>query len=291
MYNYSVVIPHYNSSSTLKRMLDSIPQRDDIQIIVVDDCSCQEEQDSLKSLTRDNMEIYYLEENRGAGAARNVGLEHIKGRWSIFVDSDDVFASDAFTIFDKYYDTDLDYISFLSAILDQKGHKLNVHSRANSSINAYLKKKWNYQNRFRYFNLVCWNKLVSMQFIKKYNIKFEECRVNNDVKFALQCGLFGKKYAVLNNKLYYAVWEDDSITRGTRSIEKDFQFYLQVLKRNGFYKKLRLTYMPFYRYEWLYYPYFLKKHGMLGVLNFIKLRKNRKEEIEQARKAYLDIFQ
>ena len=35
--NYSIIIPHKNSAILLKRCLDSIPQRNDIEIIVVDD--------------------------------------------------------------------------------------------------------------------------------------------------------------------------------------------------------------------------------------------------------------
>ena len=39
MTNYSFVIPHHNSPTLLNRCLDSIPQREDIEIIVVDDNS------------------------------------------------------------------------------------------------------------------------------------------------------------------------------------------------------------------------------------------------------------
>ena len=38
----SIIIPHYNSPNLLKRMLNSIPEREDIEIIVVDDCSKSE---------------------------------------------------------------------------------------------------------------------------------------------------------------------------------------------------------------------------------------------------------
>jgi len=39
MYNYSIIIPHYNIPELLMRCLKSIPKRDDIQVIVVDDGS------------------------------------------------------------------------------------------------------------------------------------------------------------------------------------------------------------------------------------------------------------
>jgi glycosyltransferase involved in cell wall biosynthesis len=42
MINYSFIIPHHNSPKLLERCLNSIPQRDDIEIIVVDDNSDKE---------------------------------------------------------------------------------------------------------------------------------------------------------------------------------------------------------------------------------------------------------
>lgn len=38
-FNYSFIIPHHNSPDLLNRYLKSIPQREDIEIIVVDDNS------------------------------------------------------------------------------------------------------------------------------------------------------------------------------------------------------------------------------------------------------------
>ena len=39
MVNYSIIIPHKNSADLLQYCLNSIPLRDDIQVIVVDDNS------------------------------------------------------------------------------------------------------------------------------------------------------------------------------------------------------------------------------------------------------------
>lgn len=47
-FNYSITITHYNAPALLERMLDSIPNRDDIQIIVVDDFSNEESRTAIK---------------------------------------------------------------------------------------------------------------------------------------------------------------------------------------------------------------------------------------------------
>ncbi len=41
MINLTIIIPHFNTVKTLETLLDSIPEKDDVQIIVVDDKSDQ----------------------------------------------------------------------------------------------------------------------------------------------------------------------------------------------------------------------------------------------------------
>ena len=43
MIRYSIIIPHYNSFLLLRRCLDSIPKREAVQVIVVDDNSDKKE--------------------------------------------------------------------------------------------------------------------------------------------------------------------------------------------------------------------------------------------------------
>lgn len=90
---YSIIIPHKNIPDLLRRCLDSIPQRPDIQIIVVDDNSCSDKVDfaHFPGREREGVEIVYTREGLGAGYARNVGLRHAKGRWLLFADADDYF--------------------------------------------------------------------------------------------------------------------------------------------------------------------------------------------------------
>ena len=40
--NYSIIIPHKNTPELLRRCIKSIPQRDDLEIIIVDDNSSKE---------------------------------------------------------------------------------------------------------------------------------------------------------------------------------------------------------------------------------------------------------
>ena len=67
MINYSIIIPHKNSPELLNRCLASIPQRNDIEIIVVDDNS-----DSAKKpqTSRIGVKIINIEKENSKGAGR-----------------------------------------------------------------------------------------------------------------------------------------------------------------------------------------------------------------------------
>lgn len=287
-FTYSISIPHYNSSLLLKRMLKSIPERDDIQVIVVDDGSSEEHISEIKNIQHQNLEIVFLEENRGGGYARNIGLQYAKGKWFISVDADDYFSDDAFEIFDKYKDMDIDCLGFCVQCVDTVTGRVTRDIVANKNVSKYLEKKTqNTENLLRFNNLESWNKLVSMSFIKENNIHFENCRINIDVLYSILIGLNASKYTVISNKLYYFTENPESITHKKRTIEREFQFYLQVQKRNGFYKAIGLNHYPFYRADILYVPFMLKKRGVKDTIQFFKLWWERKDERRNAKKAYL----
>ena len=115
MYNYSFIIPHKNCPDLLQRCVDSIPERDDVQVIVVDDKSDEGKKPALKH--RKNLQVIFLDvsQSKGAGRARNVGLEHAKGKWLLFADADDYYVEGFINILDHYIDgyNDVVYFGFV----------------------------------------------------------------------------------------------------------------------------------------------------------------------------------
>ena len=70
--NYSIIIPHKNIPQLLQRCLDSIPIRDDVQVIVVDDNSDTDKVnfDNFPKWKGKNYEYYLTKEGKGAGSFR-----------------------------------------------------------------------------------------------------------------------------------------------------------------------------------------------------------------------------
>ncbi len=93
-YKVSVIIPFFNRIDLLENAIESvlIQTHKNIEIILVDDGSNDNYQ-NLKVKYKNNKKIvfYKLNKNKGASAARNVGIEKSKGDYIAFLDSDDLF--------------------------------------------------------------------------------------------------------------------------------------------------------------------------------------------------------
>lgn len=112
--NYSFIIPHKNTPDLLQKCLDSIPRRDDVQIIVVDDNSDEDKVDfsSFPGLDDPTVEVYLTKEGKGAGYARNVGLKHAVGKWLVFADADDFFTGKINLLLDNNTSSESDVVFF-----------------------------------------------------------------------------------------------------------------------------------------------------------------------------------
>jgi glycosyltransferase involved in cell wall biosynthesis len=87
----SVVIPVFNGERFIGDAIESVLTQTfmDFEVIVVDDGSL----DQTETVVREFSErvAYYRQENRGAGAARNLGVSCARGEWIAFLDADDVW--------------------------------------------------------------------------------------------------------------------------------------------------------------------------------------------------------
>lgn len=198
--NYSIIIPHNNIPDLLRRCLNSIPRRNDIQIIVVDDNSDPEKVDfeNFPGFGEKCVEVYFTKEGKGAGYARNAGLKHAKGKWLLFADADDFFEKDFIMSLDKYVISDFDVIYFNSRDVD-------ADTLEESSLNRYIQQYLSCKLSMRmlpFYIVVPWGKMIRREFIVKNKIYFEEISVSNDVLFSYQLGCNSQNVEVSSDIIY-----------------------------------------------------------------------------------------
>jgi len=87
----SVVIPTYNRAEFITRSVKSALKQTikNIEVIVVDDGSTDNTNQVISNINDERLRFIKLFENKGAPAARNIGLKNSKGQYICFLDSDD----------------------------------------------------------------------------------------------------------------------------------------------------------------------------------------------------------
>ena len=94
----SIIIPSYNSESTLRACLDSflpLAEADETEIIVVDDGSRDSTRRIADEYCKKRPDLFSVvsRPNGGHGAAVNTGMEHARGEYIRVVDSDDAVSA------------------------------------------------------------------------------------------------------------------------------------------------------------------------------------------------------
>ena len=90
----SIIIPVYNTEKYLHECLNSVVSQTikDVEIICIDDGSTDNSYQILQEYAeKDSRFVILQQENKGAGAARNKGIEIAKGEFLVFLDSDDYY--------------------------------------------------------------------------------------------------------------------------------------------------------------------------------------------------------
>lgn len=94
---FSIIIPIYNAERNLRCCLDSVvgQKERDFELLLIDDGS----KDNSGKICDDYADNYdYIrvihKSNEGVSVARNTGIEHSRGKYLVFIDSDDYIADD-----------------------------------------------------------------------------------------------------------------------------------------------------------------------------------------------------
>ena len=92
MINVSIIVPVYNQEVLVKKCLNSIPIRDDIEVVIVDDGSTDSSVKSIEEFINSTpLKTKFIkhEINKGGGASANTGIDNSEGEFIYQLDSDD----------------------------------------------------------------------------------------------------------------------------------------------------------------------------------------------------------
>ena len=219
MIKFSIIIPHYNTPDLLIRCLKSIPIRDDIQVIVVDDNSPDAGRywEKYHELSRPNLEFIRTTEGKGAGYARNVGIDHAKGKWLLFADADDFYVDNVYDLINIHYNSDADVIYFktrsvYSCDITKTSKRGYLYNRL---VDSFFTNNDQMSIRVRYG--VPWGKMIRKSLVDRFQLRFEEVKYSNDRYFSACVGIYAKSVDADRSILYTVTDREGSLTYGYRN--------------------------------------------------------------------------
>ena len=191
MPKVSVIIPVYNVENYLRQCLDSIIGQTlrDIEIICVDDGSMDGSYDILQEYAqKDNRMIVLQQQNTGAGAARNLGMQIAQGEYLSVLDSDDYFEPD---MLEKAY---LQCEKDNADICVFRSDRFDTETGKTEAIPWTIKQSFLpdeipfsaemiYPYIFQIFNGWAWDKLYRREFVERIGLTFQNLRSTNDAFF------------------------------------------------------------------------------------------------------------
>ena len=208
----SIVIPVYNMEKHLEQCIDSILNQslEDIEIICVDDGSTDKSSNILEKYSkRDDRIKIIFQKNKGQGAARNKGLENVKGEYVSFIDSDDWVDKNMLKdLYNNAHFNNTDITMCQVCTFDDVTEKFDYNSPY-FSLDCFSKEFDNKifthedtKDFFLSFTVTAWNKIYKKDFLDEIGINFPEL-IFEDSLFFVDTYLRAKRISLVKKFLYF----------------------------------------------------------------------------------------
>lgn len=252
---YSFILPIYKVELYLRECIDSILRQkiDDFEVILVDDGSPDNCPTICDEYAKKDSRIKVIhKKNGGLCDARNAGLEIAKGKYILFIDSDDYIEDNYLEVIDKNIDDcDLLVFSYNNFYKNKivKGYGMNAVLDSDKSQEILLD-----DNKIRGY---VWNKVFKKSIIDKNKLSFDvNIKMCEDLLFCYQYINCINKINLIKNSLYnYRQRKSSSMARSIKKNVSSISVYNYILNHtsNNLVKsKCRSLYLKCY-YKYIKY--------------------------------------
>ncbi len=202
----SVIITVYNGEKYVKACLDNVFRQvyKNLEIIVVDDASTD---NTAQIASQYPVKLIRHQRNRGVSVSRNTGIDASTGEYIHFMDVDDVINDDYYSpMVEAIVDNDADMacggmIHQRMTYKTQLFKKQKVYTSTRDKLAVTYVGKWGY----------VWRYLLKKEFIVKYNLRFEEGRIIEDLPYSLAAVYYANKLVTVPNAFYLYVFNTSSL--------------------------------------------------------------------------------
>lgn len=230
MIKYSFIVPVYNMEKYLKKCLDSLVKQtfSDFEIVIVNDGSTDKSEKIIEKYKNKYPNIKVInQKNKGLSEARNEGVKKAKGKYIIFIDSDDYVEKKLLEQIDKKID-DNDILRFQIVTENEDGSNKKYFNEIGfsdeSGVHAF-EKITNYR-----FVETAWCYVFSKKFWNENNFKFLKGVYHEDFGLIPFVIYKAKKVSSVNYVGYHYVQRQGSIINNSdyeKTVKKAFDMLLQ----------------------------------------------------------------
>lgn len=241
--DFSVIVPTWRGAiKFLPRLFDSIPDKEGIEIIVVDNSKDPVNREDIES--EREITLLHSAPVRHAGGSRNDGMKVARGKWLLFADSDDYYTPDAFEVYYSMLNTDAEIVyTGMGGIYEDTGEPSDRGDRYIRMVHQYCEGLiGEYDLRFGFSSPCC--KMVSHELVDINRLEYDEIRASNDIFFSISSGFYAKRIAAIDKVTYIATVNRGSLTRRRDYDVTKARLYAklhcnQFLREHGFSNKQR----------------------------------------------------
>lgn len=240
MIKVSVILPIYNVAPYLDETFTSILNQtlQEIEIIAVNDGSTDNSESIIKKYAQQDPRIsYYEQDNQGQSVARNLALQHAKGKYIYMMDSDDVLADpDALRIsYDYAEKNQADFIFFDGESFCEKGSsrpfswntkRTHLVDENKPHDGEYL---LNLMLDTRLHNCVVWLLLINLNYLNRIGLRFYPGIIHEDELFTTILTLSSKNIYCLKQQSFIKHRIRSASTMGLRYTKRNMDCYLTVI--------------------------------------------------------------
>jgi glycosyltransferase involved in cell wall biosynthesis len=252
----SVIIPVYNVEEYLCECIDSVINQKykNLQIILVDDGSTDSSGKICDDYAKKDGRVCVVHKNNsGPSKTRNVGLEHAKGKYIYFLDSDDYIELNALELLVNTAESDgADLVFFDARSFSDDGAQIKqgyVVKGTYESKNGYEVLTDLHNNKD--YHCAIYLLFISRKLISDNKIAFlESAYCSEDMLFTYQIYCHAKKTVQCKNTLYHRRYRSGSIVtsgknkrhfRSCRDVYEEIRDFSERIGKTGDYMATEYT--------------------------------------------------
>ena len=231
----SIIIPVHNVERYLKECLDSIFVHQKIsypiEVIVVNDGSTDGSVDILNEYKKQHNFILITQKSSGPGGGRNTGIKLARGKYLLFIDSDDFIVPEALeTLLIYLSSATTDIIEFDYKVLNETDRVFNLRVNTSSVISGAGQEVFCAWRKSGFYHGMIWTRAVSRELIVSNQLFFYPEIYHQDAEWSPKVFAYAKTVCYLPHILYvYRIRGGSISSQNTEKQYMDFLFALDSL--------------------------------------------------------------